>query len=186
MNSSTIFFRNKITHGIYAHFLKPIFFLNDPERVHNGMTKVGIWLGNHLSGQKLIWKLFGYQNPVLEQKILGINFKNPVGLSAGFDKNAQLMDILPSIGFGFAEVGSITGNSCAGNPKPRLWRLPKSKSLVVYYGLKNDGTEAVAARLRNKKFVIPTGISIAKTNSKDTVEIGAGINDYIKTCREFA
>ena len=64
-----------------------------------------------------------------------------MGLSAGFDKNAELTDIIPSVGFGFMEVGSVTGENCLGNPKPRLWRLKKSESLAVYYGLANDGSE---------------------------------------------
>jgi len=186
MKNIIIGFRNAVLGFCYGTVLKPLFFLRDPEEVHDRIIGLGNFLGRYGLTRRLTALLFSYSNKALEQKILGIKFSNPVGLAAGFDKNAELTDIIPAVGFGFMEMGSITGEPCAGNLKPRLWRLPKSKSLVVYYGLKNDGTEAVAARLRNKKFVIPTGISIAKTNSKDTVEIGAGINDYIKTCREFA
>ena len=151
---------------MYVYILKPIFFLSDPERVHDGMTRLGVWLGEYAFGKKLVSKLFGYENPILQQKALGINFKNAFGLAAGFDKNAQLMDILPSIGFGFVEVGSITGEPCAGNPKPRLWRMIKSKSLLVYYGLKNDGCEKIAKKLLGKRFSIPVGMSVAMTNIK--------------------
>jgi len=119
------------------------------------------------------------------QTIGGIRFSNPIGLAAGFDKNAQLTRILPCVGFGFEEVGSITGEPCVGNPKPRLWRLPKSQGLVVYYGLKNDGCEAIAKRLRNEHFKFPVGVSVAKTNNSQTVDVQAGIADYEKAFRAF-
>ena len=184
MTDSATRIRNRIIHGLYAGILKPVFFRNDPEEVHEKMTKVGEFLGRHRWGRKIARGLFGYRNPMLEQNILGIHFKNPIGLSAGFDKNAQLTDILPSVGFGFAELGSITGEVCEGNPKPRLWRLPKSKGLVVYYGLKNDGCEAIATRL-SKKFEknrpkIPFGMSVAMTNCKENADTGNAIKDFAK------
>ena len=177
---------NKINHLVYVNILKPIFFRFDPEDVHERMTKLGIFLGKHYLARKLIHTMFFYSNKKLSQNILGINFQNPIGLSAGFDKNAVLTDILPHIGFGFAEVGSITGEKCEGNPKPRLWRLKKSKSLAVYYGLKNDGSDAISKRLKNKKFIMPIGISIAKTNCMETVDVNNGIADYVKAYKNFA
>lgn len=130
--------------------------------------------------------MFYYRNPMLEQKVLGIKFSNPIGLSAGFDKNAELTDITPDVGFGFEEVGSITGEPCTGNPKPRLWRLKDSKSLLVYFGLKNDGAEILSNRLRSKDFRIPIGISIAKTNCADTVDASKGVADYKKAYQTFS
>ena len=177
--------RNKITHLMYTYLLKPIFFRIDPEKVHDHMIKNGIFLGSHVVTRKVIAGLYGYSHKKLEQDILGIHFANPIGLSAGFDKDAVLTDILPSVGFGFAEVGSITGEPCLGNPKPRLWRLTESKSLVVCYGLKNRGCEEISARLRGKNFRIPIGISVAKTNCPETVEVIAGIKDYVKALRAF-
>src|SRR3990167_4036410 len=144
--------RNYIMERKYKWIIKPILFKFDPENVHDNMGVVGRWLGKHFLTRKLASLFWNYSNEALEQNILGINFKNPVGLSAGFDKNAELTEIIPSIGFGFMEVGSITGDVCAGNPKPRLWRLKKSKSLAVYYGLMNDGCEAIAKKLKGKKF----------------------------------
>jgi len=110
-----------------------------------------------------------------------MTFKNPVGLAAGFDKDANLVDILPAVGFGFEEVGSITAKPCKGNPGKRLWRLPKYKSLVVYYGLKSLGCQAIAKKLEGRKFEFPLGISIAKTNCQETAEVEAGINDYAES-----
>ncbi|MEI7512480.1 MAG: quinone-dependent dihydroorotate dehydrogenase [Candidatus Uhrbacteria bacterium] len=169
----------------YANIAKPFFFRQDPEVVHDRMIEFGKRLGRYSFTQSLTKGLFSYQNPTLSQTILGIQFENPVGLAAGFDKNAELTNILPSVGFGFEEVGSITGEVCEGNPKPRLWRLPKSKGLVVHYGLKNDGCEAIATRLHEKTFSFPIGTSIAKTNSATTVELQAGINDYVKAFKAF-
>ncbi|MBI2632340.1 quinone-dependent dihydroorotate dehydrogenase, partial [Candidatus Pacearchaeota archaeon] len=112
-------------------------------------------------------------------------FKNPVGLSAGFDKNAELINILPSIGFGFMEVGSITARQCEGNVGIRLKRLPKKKSIWVNMGLNNKGANAISNKLKNKKFKVPIGISIAKTNCKETTDTEKGINDYIETIKIF-
>lgn len=180
MNETIIHYRNKISHSLYIHALKPILFRNDPEVVHDRMTKMGVSLGSYSLGRQFTRGLFDYTNSALAQDILGIHFKNPIGLSAGFDKNAELTDILPSVGFGFAEVGSITGNPCAGNPKPRLWRLPRSKGLVVYYGLKNDGCEVISQRLLNKHFKIPIGMSVAMTNCKENLELKNAIKDFAK------
>ena len=162
-----------------------IFFRFDPEDVHDHMISFGETLGSSKISQFFIALLFYYQNDMLRQKICGISFPNPIGLSAGFDKNAQLTDIMPSVGFGFMEVGSITAEPCEGNHKPRLWRLKESKSLLVYYGLKNDGAKRIARKLRHKKCSIPLGISIAKTNSEDTVDLERGIADYVKGYTDF-
>jgi len=170
----------------YQKILKKILFKIDPEKVHDKMINVGKLLGEHVVGQKLTACLFDYKNEKLTQTILGIKFANPVGLAAGFDKNAELIDILPYVGFGFEEVGSITGQQCAGNSKPRLWRLPESKGLVVHYGLKNNGCVDIATQIKNKILKIPLGISIAKTNCAETVDTEAGIADYVKAYKEMS
>lgn len=182
---SIVYIRNKITGLIYKNILKPVFFLIDPETIHDGMVRAGRFLGCNYLTRRLTAQLFSYSNPGLEQVVCGVKFQNPIGLAAGFDKNAKLLDILPSVGFGFTEVGTITGEKYMGNPKPRLWRLKYSKSLIVYYGLKNDGCEKISARLSNKKFAIPIITSIGKTNSRNTVEEDAGIRDYLKAYRKF-
>ncbi|MDP2649305.1 MAG: quinone-dependent dihydroorotate dehydrogenase, partial [bacterium] len=185
MNEALIAFRNSINCFFYKQALKRIFFRLDPEKVHDRITFIGVLLGKNILTRKLTKFNYSYSNKILEQKILGIKFKNPVGLAAGFDKNGELTDIIPNVGFGFMEIGSITGNPCSGNPKPRLWRLKKLKSLVVNYGLKNNGCEEISKRLKNKKFEIPIGTSIAKTNCKETVETGEGIKDYLKGFKSF-
>ncbi len=178
--------RDVIIRFFYTHILKPLFFCFDPELVHNRMLVVGVFLGSNPITRGLTGMLFDYRNPVLNQTLCGIRFTNPIGLSAGFDKNAILTHILPSVGFGFAETGSITGEPCAGNPGRHLWRLPKDKSLMVYYGLKNVGAEKISERLRSEKFQIPVGISVAKTNSPATVDVSAGVRDYVKAFKLFS
>ena len=177
--------RNRTHKLLDKNILQPVLFQIDPEIIHDRMVTIGQFLGKFYVLRQITSLFFNYSNKNLEQEILGIKFNNPVGLGAGFDKNAQLTQILPSLGFGFAEVGSITGKPCKGNPKPRLWRLKKSKSLLVYYGLKNDGSDAISKKLKKLRLEIPIGINIAKTNSKDTVKVDAGIRDYAKAFKKF-
>ncbi|PIR97332.1 MAG: quinone-dependent dihydroorotate dehydrogenase [Candidatus Doudnabacteria bacterium CG10_big_fil_rev_8_21_14_0_10_41_10] len=186
MKSFFVVVRNTIVKFFYKTVFKQIFFLMDPELVHSRAIKIGTILGASFLTRSFITLCFSYSNKILEREILKIKFLNPVGLAAGFDKNAQLTALWPSVGFGFAEVGSITGEACEGNPKPRLWRLKKSQSLVVNYGLKNEGSEKLSAKLRNIKFQIPIGTSIAKTNNKETVETEQGIADYVKAFKQFS
>jgi dihydroorotate dehydrogenase len=161
--------RNAVLHFLYKYFLKPILFLFDPEDVHNWFLNIGKLLGRY---SVLRWKTrvcFGFSDPILEQTVAGLHFKNPVGLAAGFDKNAEIVPILPAVGFGFAEVGSVTGEPCSGNPRPRLWRLPKSRGLVVHYGLKNHGCEEISARM--KKEITAKQMAGEKSEMTDLVRV---------------
>ncbi|MEK7473652.1 MAG: quinone-dependent dihydroorotate dehydrogenase [Patescibacteria group bacterium] len=178
-------FATRLQRFVYHHLAKPLFFRHDPESVHDAMCSFGRKFGRYAVSRRLLRALFAYEHPSLRSTVCGISFRNPVGLSAGFDKNAELTDIIPSVGFGFEEVGSITGEPCQGNPKPRLWRLPKTKGLVVYYGLKNDGSQAIVARLRQKTFTIPIGTSIAKTNNATIISLEAAVADYMKAFQAF-
>ncbi|MEK6927397.1 MAG: quinone-dependent dihydroorotate dehydrogenase [Nanoarchaeota archaeon] len=177
--------RNATLHFLYKYALKPILFQFDPEFVHKTFIKIGILLGSNPLTKSLTSLAFNHSSPILNQKILGITFKNPIGLSAGFDKNAELTSILPKIGFGFEEVGSITAMPCAGNSGLRLKRLPEKKSLWVHFGLNNNGTDEIISRLKKKKFEIPLGISIAKTNCKETANVEVAIKDYIYSLKKF-
>lgn len=157
----------------------------DPEWVHDRIIKMGEFLGDCRLGKFLICKLFSYSNPILEQELWGIKFINPVGLAAGFDKDARLYSIMGSVGFGFAEIGTVTLDAYEGNPKPRLLRLPKSKGLVVNYGLKNMGAKSIIESLKRKQKTIPQIISIGRTNSSKTADPNAGIDDYYECLKEF-
>ncbi len=167
--------------GIYETTLKPVLFKFDPEKVHTRMIALGVLFGNSSVARSIVRRLFCFNHPALESRVAGIEFQSPVGLAAGFDKNAQLHAILPELGFGFAELGSITGEPCSGNPRPRLFRVPREKSIIVNYGLCNDGCEEIAKRLAGVQFRIPVGFSVAKTNIPLSLE--QGISDYQKAFR---
>lgn len=177
--------RNLVLVHFYKWLLKPVFFSLDPETIHDFMVQTGELLAKFTLTRALTKFLFYYSHPSLNQTILKIRFENPLGLAAGFDKDARLINILPAVGFGFEEIGSITANPYPGNPKPRLLRLKKSYSLLVNYGLKSLGAPAIAKKLLNKSFKFPVGTSIAKTNSPDTVNDETGIKDYVEGFKYF-
>lgn len=154
----------KVSEITYKYLIKKIFFLINPETVHNAMVKLGEEFGKHQGMKDLFSTQFIIKNKNLKQNIAGIEFQNPIGLAAGFDYEARLTQILPSLGFGFETLGTITNLSYKGNPKPRLGRLPKSKSLMVNKGFKNLGAKATSAKLAGLSFEIPIGISIGKSN----------------------
>jgi dihydroorotate dehydrogenase len=127
--------------------VRPIFFKFDSEFVHNVMTSIGELLENF---PWLVEKMFAYRNPKLNKRIAGIEFDNPIGLSAGFDYDGHMAKVMKHVGFGFNTVGTVTYSAYAGNARPRLARLPKSRSLLVNKGFKSSGAKEVAKRLDNK------------------------------------
>ncbi len=165
----------------YRFIIKPILFLIDPEIIHETMLTIGKILGLIPFLKKIIEFLIKYEDSSLKQKIERINFQNPVGLAAGFDYEAKLSQILPSLGFGFETIGTITNQAYEGNHKPRLGRLPKSRSLMVNKGFKNPGAKEIIKRLRNKKFDIPIGISVGQTNSMEIKNQKRAIKDIISS-----
>ncbi len=182
MNSFEV--KTLFNHAGYS-LLKNILFSFDPEKVHNEFIKIGKALSHYEASKKAVSLVFNYKHPSLEQTLQGIKFSNPVGLSAGFDKNAELIPIMENVGFGFVEVGSITAKSCEGNPGVRLKRIIENKSLWVNLGLNNNGADEISSRLKKQEFNIPFGISIAKTNCKETIEPGIAIEDYIYSLKKF-
>jgi len=177
--------RNYLMRKKYQWILRPIFFKFDPENIHNFVSSFLHFLGKYTLTRKITYFCWGFEDPSLEQNILGISFKNPIGLAAGFDKDARLIDIMLSLGFGFTEVGSITARPHGGNSELRLCRLPEAKTLRVNYGLKNLGAEILREQLQNKIWSLPIGISIAKTNVPETSEVNKGIEDYFFTYKKF-
>jgi dihydroorotate dehydrogenase len=165
---------------LYKQVLKPLLFKFDPEWVHNVFVDMGESLGNSSLGRGIISSLYRYKGPDITITIDGITYKSPVMLAAGFDYNGRISHVLDCMSFGGDEIGSVTAKPCPGNPKPRLRRMVKSKSLVVYKGLKNQGVDKIINRLKSFKkpegFV--WGISIAKTNIPEITTLEAGIEDY--------
>lgn len=169
----------------YKHVIKPVFFLFDAELVHNFVTSRGEFIGRFQTPSKILGKLFAKKSVVLKQKIAGITFEGPIGLAAGFDYEAKLTQILPSVGFGFQTIGTITNLPYEGNPRPILGRLPKSKSLMVNKGFKNKGARQTAEKLAKLNFKIPLGISIGKTNVKHEETQKSAIGDILSAFRIF-
>ena len=150
-------------------------FLFNPEFIHH-ITFKAIKIVAMLPGAKWLWRvIFKVKKVGLEREVFGIKFDNPVGLAAGFDKDAKLFDELASFGFGFIEIGTVTPLPQDGNPKPRLFRLNDDSGLINRMGFNNQGIELVVARLRRKKSDIIIGGNIGKnkhTSNEDAV------NDY--------
>ena len=165
--------------NMYKRVLRPILFRLDPESVHNRAILAGRFLAfTRLS--RLLRYFFVFKSKKLENEVLGIRFENPIGLAAGFDKNARLTGIMPDIGFGFIEIGSVTAEPCIGNPRPRLHRLVQDSGIIVNYGLANQGAGIIHSRLKGRKSRIPLGISIAKTNDPN-IKGDDSVKDYLKS-----
>ena len=150
-------------------------FLFNPEFIHHITFKI-IKVGGMIPGKMWSWRLiFRVKDTRLEREVFGLKFDNPVGLAAGFDKDAKLFDELASFGFGFIEIGTVTPLPQDGNPKPRLFRLKDDSGLINRMGFNNQGIEAVVARLRRKKSDIIIGGNIGKNKVTPNEEAA---NDY--------
>ncbi len=150
-------------------------FLFNPEFIHHVSFKL-IKFGSIIPGKTWFWRfLFNISDDRLEREVFGLKFSNPVGLAAGFDKDAKLFDQLSSFGFGFLEIGTVTPLPQGGNSKPRLFRLKKDNAIINRMGFNNEGIEAAIARLRRKESNIIIGGNIGK--NKDTPNERA-VNDY--------
>jgi len=156
---------------LYKKILKPILFLFPADDVHTFFLKIGNFIGGSNFFRFFTKKFLYFKNQNLKQKIFDIDFENPIGLAAGFDYDADLIDILPSVGFGYHTIGTVTYLSYIGNARPMLGRLPKSKSLLVNKGFKSMGIDSVLKKINKRKKRIPLGISIGSTNkSYNTIE----------------
>ena len=148
-----------------------LFFFN-PEFIHNILFKL-IKFSAMIPGINWTWRLlFKVQDTRLEREVFGLKFENPVGLAAGFDKDAKLFDELGAFGFGFVEIGTVTPLPQQGNPKPRLFRLKQDHGLINRMGFNNSGIEAITSRLRRKKTKLIIGGNIGKnklTPNEDAV-----------------
>ncbi|MDR0955495.1 MAG: quinone-dependent dihydroorotate dehydrogenase [Candidatus Nomurabacteria bacterium] len=175
---------SQLSGGIYRRILKPILFKASPDAVHHGMIRLGAGVQKVGFLRWLMRKSWAYQNPrILGQTICGVDFENPLGLSAGLDKNAEIAPVCAQIGFGQAEFGSMTFQKCAGNPRPWFYRLPKSKSIVVHVGLANDGIRANLHRLSRyspkQMRNLRVNISVAYTNLPRQISLSEAIDDYL-------
>lgn len=158
-------------------FIKPLLFLLSPENAHQYTMQAFRFALRFPFAKKIFRYLYCVENQALETKVLGLNFPNPIGLAAGFDKNGKYFDAMQYLGFGFVEIGTITPKPQDGNPKPRLFRLPKDQALINRMGFNNAGADELAQRLANrKKDHTILGINIGKNKSTPNENADA---DYI-------
>jgi dihydroorotate dehydrogenase len=160
---------------MYRFLIRPLFFLFDAEQIHHFVFRLLSLLGK-LGFRPLFRLLFQYKHPKLQRNLFGLTFPNPVGLAAGFDKDAKLVDELSCLGFGFIEIGTLTPKSQPGNDKPRLFRLPQDKALINRMGFNNEGVDAAVNKLkkRNSRVIVGGNIGKNKNTPNDTA-----LQDYV-------
>jgi dihydroorotate dehydrogenase len=177
-----LYFRGTKTYNLYKSIIRPLFFKFDPEKVHHFTFKLIRFLQSLPGFAALTRKLFVVDDGRLEREVFGIKFPNPVGLAAGFDKDAKLYNELGNYGFGFVEIGTLTPKAQSGNDLPRLFRLPEDSAVINRMGFNNNGVVAAAARLKAEKPQVIIGGNIGK--NKITPNERA-VNDYLICLREL-
>lgn len=167
---------------MYA-LLKPILFLFPPEKAHHVTTCLLHFVLKLPLGKYIIRSIFNFQHPKLEKEIFGIKFPNQVGLAAGFDKNATLIDDFSNLGFGFIEIGTLTPKAQHGNQQPRLFRLPKDQALINRMGFNNEGVDKAVHRLKSRKSNIIIGGNIGKNKVTPNEQ---ALDDYLTCFKKLA
>jgi len=162
---------------MYKLLIKPIFFLFEPERIHHIVFRTIKFLCRIPGVPALLKSIYVINDKRLERKLFGLTFPNPVGLAAGFDKDAKLFDELGYYGFGFIEIGTLTPRAQPGNEQPRMFRLPEDEALINRMGFNNGGVEAAVERLRKRKTKIIIGGNIGKNKVTPNEE---AVSDYEK------
>jgi dihydroorotate dehydrogenase len=148
--------------------LKPLLFSLDAERAHEEVSGLMSLLAPLPGAATVLSALTGSAAKGLEKTVFGVRFPNPLGLAAGFDKDGKLVSVLPALGFGFLEIGSVTLEAQDGNPKPRLFRDPASRALVNRMGFNSEGARMVARRLASQpKCAVPLGINLGLNKGTD-------------------
>jgi dihydroorotate dehydrogenase len=172
----------------YERFVRPLLFSLDPETAH----QIAIGLLRAVSHVDLALRALTAFRPESRPKTLfGVNFRNPVGLAAGFDKNGVALPAWAALGFGFIEIGTVTAKAQPGNPRPRIFRFPEQEALINRLGFNNDGADAIALRFRKLQRsgrwpAVPVGINIGKSRATPLEE---ATEDYLysfQLLREFA
>ncbi len=175
-------------------YLRPLLFRwnSDPEWLHSQVFHLLGWFEQHRTTPTAAWvaawmkSVFCYNDPQLQQTLWGLPVANPVGLAAGFDKDGKAANVWALLGFGFAELGTVTYHAQPGNPRPRLFRLPEDRAILNRMGFNNQGAIALAKRLvqdrstANRPITFPVGINLGK--SKIT-PLAAAVDDYVQSFR---
>ncbi|PAF51005.1 quinone-dependent dihydroorotate dehydrogenase [Helicobacter sp. 13S00477-4] len=163
--------------------IRPFLFKIDAENAHYAAEKFLIMASKSILFQEFLARSFCFENEVLKNQICGLDFYNPIGLAAGFDKNATMIRGLSALGFGFIEVGTLTKQPQNGNPKPRLFRHLKEESLQNAMGFNNEGSIKVASRLSQiYPYALPIGINLGKNKSIPVVD---ALKNYEEVLKDF-
>jgi dihydroorotate dehydrogenase len=160
---------------MYKSIIRPILFSFDPEKVHYFTFSMIRTVSKIPLVPSIFRCIYKVKDPTLERKLFGLTFPNPVGLAAGFDKDARLYNELSNFGFGFIEIGTITPKPQDGNPKKRLFRLREDSGIINRMGFNNGGLEQAIERLKNNKGVLIGG-NIGKNKVTPNEE---AVNDYV-------
>ncbi|MCQ2973246.1 MAG: quinone-dependent dihydroorotate dehydrogenase [Bacteroidales bacterium] len=162
---------------MYKHIIRPILFLFNPETIHGFTFAVLRFFQKIRIFNPIIRLLYQKNDKKYEREVFGIKFPNPVGLAAGLDKDAEAIDILGFMGFGFIEVGTVTPVAQPGNPKPRLFRLKRNQGLINRMGFNNNGVEQMVEKIKQKYSKVIIGGNIGKNKVTPNEQ---AVNDYIK------
>ncbi|TFV60640.1 quinone-dependent dihydroorotate dehydrogenase [Mycobacterium sp. PS03-16] len=161
--------------------LRRVLFLVDPERIHTWVFAALRAAAAPPPLRHALARRLGPQDPVLASTVFGVRFPGPLGLAAGFDKDGRGLDVWPALGFGYAEIGTVTAQPQPGNPQPRLFRLPADRALLNRMGFNNHGAAALAQRLtRHAAGDAPIGVNIGKTK---TTPAERAVDDYAASAR---
>ena len=161
---------------MYKLFIKPLLFAMQPEKAHYFATDFLSFFSKIPGIPSLIRGMFEVKDKRLEKKLFGLTFKNPVGLAAGFDKDARWYNELAHLGFGFIEIGTLTPKAQIGNTKPRLFRITEDNGLINRMGFNNLGAEDAIQRLKNRKTNIIIGGNIGKNTATSNDD---ALADYV-------
>lgn len=170
---------------MYKSIIRPLFFQFDPEKIHHFTFSLikGI---SKIPGVSSIFRgMYQVNDPKLEKKLFGLTFKNPVGLAAGFDKNAVLYNELADFGFGFIEIGTVTPKGQEGNPKKRIFRLKDDQGLINRMGFNNAGVEAAVENLKKNKGKVIIGGNIGKNTDVPTEQYTQDYCDTFKALHAY-
>ena len=174
--------KNTFVHFVGGSYrvLAPIIFLADSEPAHDFVLDMSEFMGKIPGVPALMRACLRVSHPSLNTTVAGISFDNPIGLAAGFDHEAQMPRVVDAIGFGFQTVGTVTNGSYEGNPYPRIKRLVKSRTMLVYKGFKSTGMSSVLAHIKGQTWRVPIGISIGRTNPLKEYTYDAANADIIE------
>lgn len=167
---------------MYKKVIRPLLFMLQPETIHHlmvGAMKIARYVP---LAKPIIRCCCSVKSPSLEREVMGLKFPNPIGIAAGFDKNAEVYDVLSCMGFGFVEIGTVTPKAQSGNPKPRLFRLCKDSAIINRMGFNNHGVDAAVRKLRHRNPNIIIGGNIGKNTATPNEKAA---EDYLRLFRKL-